>query len=141
MIQAPSRVRARADLVELLFDPHYIDASRRMVGPGRIEGVEPEGVRVSVEAVSEQAGDAVRAAIDPAAQKALAVIERAEASMPDAGDRVEFAERIEAFTDRCGFRYWELVAIINGWPDGRRAANSGTADAWEWYAQALRAHA
>jgi len=32
--------------------------------------------------------------------------------------------RIEAFTDRRVFRYWELVGIINGWPDARRAANA-----------------
>jgi hypothetical protein len=61
--------------------------------------------------------------------------------MPDAGDRIALAERIEAFTDRRVFRYWELVGIINGWPDARRAANAGRADAWEWYAQALRMHA
>jgi hypothetical protein len=83
----------------------------------------------------------VRAGIDPASKEALAVIERVEASMPDAGDRIALAERIDAFTDRRVFRYWELVGIINGWPDARRAANAGRADTWEWYAQALRAHA
>ena len=93
-----------------------------------------------VEALSEQAGAAVRAGIDPASKEALAVIERVEASMPDAGDRIALAERIEAFTDRRVFRYWELVGIINGWPDARRAGIAGTADAWEWYAQALRMH-
>ena len=134
------QVAAWVELVELLRDPHYIEASRRMVGPGRIEAGEPDGVRLSVEALSEQAGAAVRAGIDPASKEALAVIERVEASMPDAGDRIALAERIEAFTDRRVFRYWELVGIINGWPDARRAASTGRADAWEWYAQALRMH-
>jgi len=134
------QVAAWVELVELLRDPHYIEASRRMVGPGRIEAAEPEGAHLPVEAVSEQAGAAVRAGIDPASKEALAVIERVEASMPDAGDRIALAERIDAFTDRRVFRYWDLVGIINGWPDARRAANAGRSDAWEWYAQALRAH-
>jgi DNA-binding transcriptional MerR regulator len=128
------QVAAWVELVELLRDPHYIEASRRMVESGRIEAAEPDGV------LSEQAGAAVRAGIDPASKEALAVIERVEASMPDAGDRIALAERIEAFTDRRVFRYWELVGIINGWPGRRRAGIAGTADAWEWYAQALRMH-
>jgi DNA-binding transcriptional MerR regulator len=149
------QVAAWVELVELLRDPRYIEASRRMVGPGRIEAAEPDGVRLSAEALSEQAGAAVHAGIDPASKEALAVIERVEASTPDAGhrtpdagrrtpdagDRIALAERIEAFTDRRVFRYWELVGIINGWPNARRAANAGRADAWEWYAQALRMHA
>ena len=48
------------------------------------------------------------------------------------------AERIEAFADRRVLRYWTLVGIVNGWPQdpGRRFSM----EAWEWYAQALRAH-
>ena len=55
-------------------------------------------------------------------------------------DRLALAERIEAFTDRRTFRYWTLVGIVNGWPDGGPVPEHA-ADAWEWYAQALRAHA
>jgi DNA-binding transcriptional MerR regulator len=135
------QVAAWVELVELLRDPHYIEASRRMVESRRIEAAEPDGVGLSVEALSEPAGAAVRAGIDPASKEALAVIERVEAPIADAGDRIALAERIEAFTDRRVFRYWELVGIINGWPDARRASIAGTADAWEWYAQALRMHA
>jgi hypothetical protein len=81
------QVAAWVELVELLRDPRYIEASRRMVGPGRIEAAEPDGVRLSAEALSEQAGAAVHAGIDPASKEALAVIERVEASTPDAGRR------------------------------------------------------
>jgi hypothetical protein len=87
-----------------------------------------------------RADAAVRAGIDPASKEALAVIERVEASMTDPGDRIALAERIDAFTDRRVFRYWELVGIINRWSNTRRSANAGRADAWEWYAQALRMH-
>jgi DNA-binding transcriptional MerR regulator len=135
------QVAAWVELVELLRDPHYIEASRRMVGAGRIEAADGEDVGLPIEVLGEEADAAVRAGIDPASKGALAVIERVEASMPDPGDRIALAERIDAFTDRRVFRYWELVGIINGWPNTRRSANAGRADAWEWYAQALRAHA
>jgi DNA-binding transcriptional MerR regulator len=134
------QVAAWVELVELLRDPRYIEASRRMVESRRIEAAEPAGARLSVDALSEQAGAAVRAGIDPASREALAVIERVEASVPDAEDRLALADRIEAFSDRRVFRYWELVGIVNGWPDARRASIAGTAEAWEWYAQALRMH-
>jgi DNA-binding transcriptional MerR regulator len=134
------QVAAWVELVELLRDPHYIEASRRMVGRGRIEAAEPDGAGLSVEALSEEAGAAVRAGIDPASKEALAVIERVEASMPDGRDRIALADRIEAFTDRRVFRYWELVGIINDWPEPRRSASVISAEAWEWYAQALRMH-
>jgi hypothetical protein len=49
------------------------------------------------------------------------------------------AERIEAFTDRRAGRCWTLVGIINGWSPSQ--APEDIADAWEWYARALRAHA
>jgi hypothetical protein len=69
------------------------------------------------------------------------VIARIEALDPGGGgDRAELAERIESFTDRRVFRYWTLVGIINGWPDGGPVPK-GAVDAWEWYARALRAHA
>jgi hypothetical protein len=63
-----------------------------------------------------------------------------EAPTPnDRSDRAQLADRLEAFTDRRTFRYWTLVGIINGWP--RPAVTDSSADAWEWYAKALRAHA
>ncbi len=134
------QVAAWVELVELLRDPHYIEASRQMVGQGRIETAEGDGAHLPVELLGELAAGAVSAGIDPASKDALAVIERVEASMADAGDRTALAERIGAFTDRRVFRYWELVGIINAWPDARRATNAGRADAWEWYAHALRMH-
>ena len=38
-----------------------------------------------------------------------------------------------------GLQGWELVAVVNGWPQ-RQSAQDHVA-AWEWYARALRAHA
>ena len=134
------QVAAWVELVELLRDPDYVEASRRMAEPARIEAAEPVPVQLSVQAVGEHAGAAVRAGVDPASGEALAVIERVEADMPDgARDRAALAERIEAFTDRRVMRYWTLVGIVNDWK--RPPVGADTYAAWEWYVQALRAHA
>jgi hypothetical protein len=82
----------------------------------------------------------VRAGVHPASAEALAVVERVEAAMPGSGeDRAALAERIQTFTDRRVFRYWTLVGIVNGWP--QPPVTDDAADAWQWYAAALRAHA
>jgi hypothetical protein len=68
------------------------------------------------------------------------VIEHVEAvTASGGGDRAQLAERIGAFSDRRVLRYWTLVGIVNGWPQS--AMREDAADAWEWYAKALRAHA
>jgi DNA-binding transcriptional MerR regulator len=131
---------AWVELAGLLRDPDYVAASRRMAERARAEGAAPDGGRDFAAAVGEHAGPAVRAGVDPASPEALAVIERMEALTPDdRSDRAQLAERLEAFTDRRTFRYWTLVGIMNGWP--RPAVSESSADAWEWYAKALRAHA
>jgi hypothetical protein len=135
------QIAAWVELAELLRDPDYIQMSRRMVHRVREEGAGPDGGHETVAAVGEHAGAAADAGVDPGSGEALEVIERIEAFTPDGrGNRAQLAERIEAFIDRRVFRYWALVAVINGWPQGA-AAPDGTADAWTWYASALRAHA
>ncbi len=70
------------------------------------------------------------------------MIERLEALTPgEPEDRAGAAERIETFNDRRVGRYWALVALINGWPRAQAQNPDAMHDAWEWYAQALRAHA
>jgi hypothetical protein len=84
----------------------------------------------------------VRAGIAPDSPEALAVIERLEALAAGASrNRAEAAERIEAFTDRRVARYWTLVGVVNDWPQAQTPAPDDLIGAWEWYAQALRAHA
>jgi DNA-binding transcriptional MerR regulator len=134
------QVIAWVELAELLRDPEYVEASRRMAERARIDGAAPGGSDDTVAAVGEHAGAAVRAGVAPGSPEALAVIEHMEAlAGGGGGDRLEQAERLEAFTDRRVFRYWTLVGIVNGWPQPPMTEDS--ANAWEWYAQALRAHA
>lgn len=133
------QVAAWVELAQLLRDPDFVRASRRMAERARAEGAEPDGGHAAVAAIDEHAAAAVRAGVDPGSPEALAVIERVEALTPGGGgDRGELAERLEAFTDRRVLRYWTLVAIVNGW--AQTPASENSADAWEWYAKALRAH-
>jgi DNA-binding transcriptional MerR regulator len=132
------QVAAWVELAQLLRDPGYVQASRRMAEHARAGVAAPDGGDAAVAAaVGEHAGAAVRAGVDPGSPEALAVIERVEALTPG-GDRAGLAERLEAFTDRRVFRYWTLVGVVNGWAQAPVSENA--ADAWEWYAKALRAH-
>ena len=45
--------------------------------------------------------------------------------------------KLETFTDRRVERYWQLLAIMNGWP--QRGPSS--TPAWEWLLAGLRAAA
>ncbi len=138
------QVAAWVELAELLRDPDYVAASRRMAERALAEGPEPDPAQFEIgQAVGEHAGAAVRAGIAPDSPEALAVVERLEATATGgaAQDRAAAAERIEAFTDRRVARYWTLVGIVNGWPQTRTPAPDDLVDAWEWYARALRAHA
>ncbi|MCL9759801.1 MerR family transcriptional regulator [Frankia sp. AiPa1] len=137
----PEQVAAWLEIAELLRDPDFIATSRRMAQRARAEGPQPDVGQFDVgKAVGAFAGPAARAAVDPASAEALAVVERLEALGPTPPeDRRQVADRIEAFTDRRVGRYWTLVGIINGWAPGQ--APDDIIDAWEWYAQALRAHA
>jgi DNA-binding transcriptional MerR regulator len=136
----PDQIAAWVELAELLRDPEYIQISRRMTERAREEGPGPDGGHDVVAAVSEHCGAAAAGGLDPSSPRALEVVERIEALMPNGrGDRAELAERVEAFTDARVFRYWALVAIINGWPKGG-PVRDGTADGWNWYARALRAN-
>jgi DNA-binding transcriptional MerR regulator len=133
------QVAAWVELAELLRDPGYIESSRRMAERAQTEGAAPDGGHDATAAIQKQASAAVQAGIAPDSPEALAVIERVEALSPGSGgDRMELAGRLETFTDRRVFRYWTLVGIVNGWPDPPVTEDS--ADAWEWYAKALRSH-
>ena len=139
----PDQVAAWVELAELLRDPDYVAASRRMAERARAEGPEPDVAQFEIgKAVGVHAGAAVRDGIDPGSPEALTVVERLEgmaAGKPE--DRAQAADRIEAFSDRRVARYWTLVGIVNGWPQTNTATPDSLVDAWEWYGRALRAHA
>jgi len=138
----PDQVAAWVELAELLRDPDFIASSRRMAERALAEGAVPDESQFELgKAVGEHAAAALRAGVQPHSAEALAVIERLEQLAPGAGqDRNAAAERIETFSDRRVARYWALVAIVNGWHPKQQQDAGAMLDAWEWYAQALRAH-
>ncbi len=134
------QLAAWVELVALVRDPDYVQASRGMAERARTEPAEPDDAHFAVDAVVEHAGAAARDGINPRSPEALGVIERVEATAAGGGgSRTQVAERIDAFTDRRVFRYWKLVGIVNGWSESFMSDDG--VDAWEWYAKALRAHA
>lgn len=138
----PEQVAAWVELAELLRDPDFVAASRRMAERARAEGPSRTAESAVVgDLVVDAAGAAVREGLDPASPEALRVVEVIEAAAPQDGeDRAAAADRIDAFTDRRVARYWTLVGIVNGWPTSSAPAEDVIA-AWEWYAAALRANA
>lgn len=138
----PEQVAAWVELAELVRDPEFVAVSRRMAERARADGSAAEAGNVVLgKAVVEHAGAALRDGIDPVAPTALAVVERVEAAVPGAQGRRSAAERIRAFIDRRVARYWTLVGIVNGWPRQSGPDSDDLLDAWEWYAEALEAHA
>lgn len=138
----PDQVAAWVELAALLRDPDFIASSRRMAERALADGPQPDPVQFELgKAIGEQAGAALRSGIAPNSAEALVVIERLEQTAAGtAQDRKAAAERIEAFNDRRVGRYWALVSIVNGWPPRQQHNPQEMHDAWDWYAQALRAH-
>ncbi len=137
----PDQVAAWVEIAQLLRDPDFVATSRRMAQRALAEGPGPGPAQFEVgKAVGELAGPAARAGLDPSSPEALRIVERLEALDPNPPEQREaVAERITAFSDRRVGRYWALVGIINGWAPNQ--APDDVTEAWEWYAQALRAHA
>ncbi len=88
--------------------------------------------------VAERGGAALEAGIEPAPEEAEASMEEiARAFGGNAGDlafRAELADRFEQGADPRAEPYWQLLAVINGWP---RVPT--TMPAWLWTIEALRA--
>ena len=84
--------------------------------------------------VSEKAGAALAAGVAPDAPEAAAVVDELLPAFGPGTDRRELADRLATGTDARAERYWQLLAIINGWPP-----IPARVPAWEWFIAALRA--
>src|SRR5690606_26741645 len=92
-------------------------------------------------AVMEHAAAAREEGIDPTSAAATPAFEAILAAFASDGVdvaapewRAQVLDDLERFTDTRAERYWQLLAIINGWP-----AHPPTTPAFEWFASALRA--
>jgi len=136
----PDQLHAWVEVARLLQDRSFRDRVREMAVAGAREGnaegrpFDRERGRAFAVSVSEHAGAALAAGIDPASAEAEAVIRRVLPDVEPAG-RAAVARQIETFTDARVERYWQLVAVINGWN-----AFPSTTPAFQWLIEALRAH-
>ncbi len=99
----------------------------------------------AAQAVGDRAGAALAAGIDPASAQACPVVDELAGMFAELHGRTDgpefrawLADTLETFTDRRAERYWQLLAIMNGWPQRGRAAES-TIPPWEWLVAGLRA--
>ncbi|MGY5003330.1 MerR family transcriptional regulator [Streptomyces griseus] len=137
------QVRAWVELAEMSQDPDFRALVRRM-----IEDLAAEQARSGTAvprrdiaaAVRDEAGPALAAGLDPASAQADPVVAAFTAhyaqliGRPDDDDlRRLLAARLENVNDPRRERYFQLLAVVNGWP-----APASLAPVLDWSVQALR---
>ncbi|WP_037494744.1 MerR family transcriptional regulator [Solirubrobacter soli] len=128
----PEQVDAWIELAELVQDGDFRDTIRRMSeqqSASRQAGEELPDMRAAAAAVSEKADPS----LDPESPQAQAIVAEILPAFGEA-DRHALADRIAVGTDARAERYWQLLAIINGWPPVPT-----TVPKWEWFVAALLA--
>lgn len=137
------QVQAWVELAEMSLDPDFRAVLRRMAEYQAAEQARSDttGPRRDIAAaVSDQAGPALAAGIDPASPQADPVVAAFTAhcahllARPDDGElRRRLAARLESVNDPRRERYIQLLAVVNGWP-----APESLAPVLDWSVQALR---
>jgi DNA-binding transcriptional MerR regulator len=142
------QLEAWIELAELVADDDFRAVIRRMAERGAADhltaasGPDPaDAVRVA-QLVVDRAGAALAAGIEPVQAAAAPVVDELAAAFADLHGRPDdrafrawLAEVVDTFADRRAERYWQLLAIMNGWPP-----QPSSAAAWEWLIAGLRAH-
>ena len=139
---APEQVEAWIELGELVADESFRRRARDMAlaGPqaaGPQAGSQSSsqaGERVDHQLVAEHAGRALAAGIAPGSREGKAVLDQIVPPGTPPAERARLAATLETFTDTRVERYWQLLAIINGWLQPPSAV-----PAFEWLIEALRA--
>ncbi|MFJ7206662.1 MerR family transcriptional regulator [Streptomyces sp. NPDC098789] len=141
---APEQVDAWVELAELAQDPDFRASVRRMAEYQAAERAQGDTTGLHQEltdAVRDQVGQALAAGVGPASPRATPVITALTAryahvfGRPDDPDtRRWLLTRLETANDPRAERYWQLLAVINGWP-----VPESLAPVFDWFVQALRA--
>jgi DNA-binding transcriptional MerR regulator len=125
------QVAAWVELAELVTDPAFRARAREMAVAGAADPTPPP---TDPSAVVEHAGAALAAGVDPTSARGQEVL----AHVVDPGltpqRRAEIADVLDTFADRRVERYWQLLGVLNGWPQ-----RPATVPAFEWVIAALRA--
>jgi DNA-binding transcriptional MerR regulator len=127
------QVAAWIELAELVGDPSFRDRVREMAVTGaRPAAAAPTSTDPA--AVIEHAGGALAAGIEPGSPEGQQVLARITGPDLDPARRAELADTLATFSDRRVERYWQLLGVLNGWPQRPPAV-----PAFEWVIEALRA--
>jgi DNA-binding transcriptional MerR regulator len=140
----PEQVEAWVELAELTRDADFRAAVRRMA---EYQAAEPArgdetGLHAELtEAVRDAVGRAVEAGIDPGSATAGPIVDDLTARYAqtfgrpdDAALRRWLLTRLEIADDPRVERYWQLLAVINGWP-----VPASLGPVFSWFIAALRA--
>jgi DNA-binding transcriptional MerR regulator len=143
----PEQVDAWIELAELVADDDFRRRIRAMAEhasherDGSVERPDPETFRRTAALVGERGGAALAAGIDPRSAEARPALDEIAAAISEASGekdspafRAALAERFASGSDPRAERYWQLLAIINGW-----SPVPTTVPAWEWAVAGLRA--
>jgi DNA-binding transcriptional MerR regulator len=135
----PEQVDAWIELAELVQDDGFRASIRRMseqhsASRAAGEDLAPANLQAAAMVVSEKAGAALAGGVAPDSPEAAAIVAEILPSFGSDVDRTQLADRVATGTDARAERYWQLLAIINGWPPVPT-----TVPAWEWFIAALRA--
>jgi DNA-binding transcriptional MerR regulator len=141
----PDQVDAWIELAQLVRDDDFRRRTREMAEAGAAQrasaaapsAADGEAMRAAAAVVAAEGGAALAAGTAPDAPEAarhVEAIERAFAQVGDGAGGAVLAERLAVGTDRRAERYWQLLAIVNGWPPV-----PDTVPAFEWAIAALRA--
>ena len=140
------QVDAWIELAELLRDEGF-QAKLRAMGQrsfgGDAPAVMPNGPEMMrlAQIVADRVGAAMEAGVTPASPEAGPVVDEliapwvaAVGRTDDPEYRRELLEQLDLSYEPRAERYWQLMAIINGWPPIEPVAHR-----WAWLADALRA--
>lgn len=134
----PEQVDAWIELAQLVRDDGFRRRTREMAEAGAA-APQGEAMRAAAAVVAERGTLALATGVAPDAPEAAAHVAAIEAAFAQVGDGARgtvLADRLAVGTDRRAERYWQLLAIVNGWPPV-----PSTVPAFEWAIAALRAAA
>lgn len=129
---SPEQVDAWVELAELVANPEFRQRIRLVAG----HGVQVQaGQGPDIGWAQENAGAAALRGVLPDSGGAAQVVDRILAPTAGSQHRAELLAQLEVISNPRIERYWQLTAIINGWPPFPTPM-----PAFEWLLAALRTH-
>jgi DNA-binding transcriptional MerR regulator len=129
---APEQVDAWVELAELVAEPDFRQRVRIMAQAAPAAPAAEPALDAGL--ITELAGQAVAAGTEPGAPPGQDLLARIIGPGTSGSRRSELLRQLETFTDARVERYWQLLAVVNGWPVPPAAG-----PAFEWLIAALRA--